>query len=133
MRLEDTIRLAPLNFGWENPEIKKPFLLETSPYTKVVMAPTRGECWNMVILNAQKAQYNSANVPAAVLLAQGNLKSVSRIVWLREWASNEINEIQEKSDPNKMIVISVENMIENTLKKKAPKNTTASRLMTPFY
>jgi ABC-2 type transport system permease protein len=98
-----------------NPEIKKTVLLETSPYTKVVKAPTRVSL-DMVKFEPQKAQYNQRNVPAALLL-EGEFESVFKNRLTARMANNELMKFKEKSEPNKMIVISDGDMIENYVKE----------------
>lgn len=98
-----------------NPDIKKTVLLETSPYTKLVKAPTRVSL-DMVKFEPQKEQYNRRNVPVAVLL-EGEFESVFKNRLTSRIADNELMKYKEKSEPNKMIVISDGDMIENYVKE----------------
>ena len=70
----------------------------------------------MVKFEPQKEQYNRRNVPVAVLL-EGEFESVFKNRLTSRIADNELMKYKEKSEPNKMIVISDGDMIENYVKE----------------
>ena len=98
-----------------NNEIQRTVLLETSPYTKVVRAPTRISL-DMVKFEAQQSQYNQRNVPVAALL-EGEFESVFKNRVTSQIANNPLMKFKERSKPTKMIVIADGDMISNYVKE----------------
>lgn len=98
-----------------NDEIQRTVLLETSPYTKVVRAPTRISL-DMVKFEPQKSQYNQQNVPVAALL-EGEFESIYKNRLTKLITENPLMKFRERSKPTKMIVIGDGDMIGNYVKE----------------
>lgn len=96
-------------------DIQRTVLLETSPYTKVVRAPTRISL-DMVKFEPQKAQYNQRNIPIAALL-EGEFESVYKNRVTDLISSNPLMKFKERSKPTKMIVVADGDMIGNYVKE----------------
>lgn len=98
-----------------NTAIKRTVLLETSPYTKVVRAPTRISL-DMVKFEPQKDQYNQRNIPVAALL-EGEFESVYKNRITSQIANNPLMKFKDRSKPTKMIVVADGDMINNYVKE----------------
>src|SRR5262249_39824078 len=96
-----------------NKEIRKTVLLRTSPYSRAVGAPVRVDL-NMARIRPDPEQFSKGSFPLAVLL-EGPFKSIFQY---RAGAAVDPELVyKEKTDYNKMIVVSDGDVIRNQRKK----------------
>jgi ABC-2 type transport system permease protein len=91
--------------------IRKSILLSTSPYSKVVNAPSRISL-NILRQEPRKENFNSGPQALAVLL-EGEFESVFNNRMPKQLLDNSEIDFRSTSEPNKMIVISDADLIRN--------------------
>jgi ABC-2 type transport system permease protein len=99
------------------PGVKKTIILSSSQYSKVQYSPARINL-NILRFEPDLKQYNKPNLPVAVLL-EGRFSSVFTNRIPAVIANDPKIGFKDKSEPNKMIVVSDGDIIKNNLKKNS--------------